>query len=193
MGKGRLVVLASGWQPADSQLARSSKFVPLMSALLESRNPRPVIAANQRVGDRVPLPVADDAVKSMIVRKPDGAAVTIARQTAFFDETDQPGLYTLDTPAGASSFAVNLDPLESKTTPLPVETIEQFGVRLANHSRKNIDREQLRQMYNAELEGRQKLWRWLILAVIGILIFETWLAGRTIDRPRSIRAEALTT
>ena len=40
-------------------------------------------------------------------------------------------------------------------------------------------------MYNAELEGRQKLWRWLILAVIGILIFETWLAGRTIDRPRS--------
>ena len=39
IGKGRLVVLASGWQPADSQLARSSKFVPLMSALLESSKP----------------------------------------------------------------------------------------------------------------------------------------------------------
>ena len=102
-------------------------------------------------------------------------------------------MYTIDTPAGASSFAVNLDPLESKTAPLPVETIEQLGVRLASHSRQNVDREQLRQMYNAELEGRQKLWRWLILAVIGILIFETWLAGRTIDRPRSLRAEALTT
>ncbi len=193
MGKGRLVVLASGWQPADSQLARSSKFVPLMSALLESPNPRPVVAANQRVGDRVPLPATDDAIKSTTVRKPDGTSVTIARQAAFFDETDQPGLYTLDTTAGATSFAVNLDPLESKTTPLPVETIEQFGVRLANHSRKTFDREQLRQMYNAELEGRQKLWRWLILAVIGILIFETWLAGRTINGPRSIRAEALTT
>jgi hypothetical protein len=48
-------------------------------------------------------------------------------------------------------------------------------------------------MYNAELEGRQKLWRWLILAVIGILIIETWLAGRTIDASRSIRAEALAT
>ena len=193
MGKGRLVVLASGWQPADSQLARSSKFVPLMSALLESPNPKPVVAANQRVGDRVPLPVVDEADKSMIVRKPDGTSVTVARQSAYFGETDQPGLYTLDTPAGASSFAVNLDPLESKTTPLPVETIEQFGVRVASHSRKNIDRDQLRQMYNAELEGRQKLWRWLILAVIGILIFETWLAGRTLDASRSIRAEALTT
>ena len=192
IGKGRLVVLASGWQPADSQLARSSKFVPIMSAMLEPRNPRPVVAANQRVGDRVPLPVDAAAVKSMVVHKPDGAAVTIAPQTTFFDQTDQPGVYTLDTPAGASSFAVNLDPLESKTTPLPVETIEQFGVRLTNHSRQNVDREQLRQMYNAELEGRQKLWRWLILGVIGILIFETWLAGRTTDRPRSIRAEALT-
>src|SRR5207253_1730444 len=28
-GKGRLVVLASGWAPADSQIARSSKFFPL--------------------------------------------------------------------------------------------------------------------------------------------------------------------
>jgi Aerotolerance regulator N-terminal/von Willebrand factor type A domain len=193
VGKGRLVVLASGWRPADGQLARSSKFVPLMWALLQPRNPRPVIAANQRVGDRVPIVVADESVKSMVVHKPDGAAVTIARETGVFDETDEPGLYTVDMPAGESSFAVNLDPLESKTAALQVETIEQLGVRLASHSRQNIDRDQLRQMYNAELEGRQKLWRWLILAVIGILIFETWLAGRTIDRPRSLRAEALTT
>lgn len=193
VGKGRLVVFSSGWQPADGQLARSSKFVPLMWALLEPRTPRPVIAANQKVGDRVPLVITDEAVKSITVHKPDGSAVTIARTTGVFDETDQPGLYTIDLPAGASSFAVNLDPLESKTAPLHVETIEQLGVRLASHSRQSIDREQLRQMYNAELEGRQKLWRWLILAVLGILIFETWLAGRTIDRSPSLRAEALTT
>ena len=56
LGKGRLLVMASGWRRADGQLARSSKFVPLMWALLQPRNPRPVIAANQRVGDRVPLP-----------------------------------------------------------------------------------------------------------------------------------------
>ncbi len=128
--------------------------------------------------------VADDAVTS-IDRPQAGRCRRHDRSPdGFFDETDQPGLYTIDTPAGASSFAVNLDPLESKTAPLHVETIEQFGVRLANHSRQDVDREQLRQMHNAELEGRQKFWRWLILAVIGILIVETWLAGRTVDRPR---------
>ena len=45
---------------------------------------------------------------------------------------------------------------------------------------------------NAELEGRQKLWRWLILAAIGVLIVETWLAGR-LRRTRSTRVEAPTT
>jgi hypothetical protein len=188
--RGRLCIMASGWQPADSQLARSSKFVPLMTALLEDRNPKPE-AASKLVGEPVPLPApVDESVKSVIVHKPDGTTVTLAPQNAIFDATDQPGLYAVDTPAGATWFAVNLDPLESKTAPLPAETIEQYGIRLANHSQKTVDREQRRQMYNAELENRQKLWRWLILAAIGILILETWLAGRAIDRPRLIRAEA---
>ncbi len=56
LGKGRLVVLASGWNPVDSQLARSSKFVPLMAALLEGRTPPPVELASHTVLDRVPLP-----------------------------------------------------------------------------------------------------------------------------------------
>ena len=93
---------------------------------------------------------------------------------------------------GPRSFVVNLDPAESKTAPLDVETLEQFGCRLANPTRTQVDREQLRQMQNAELEGRQKLWRWLILAAIGVLIVETWLAGR-IKRPRPAQAEALST
>jgi hypothetical protein len=87
---------------------------------------------------------------------------------------------------------VNLDPAESKTSPMAVETLEQYGCRLSNPSRSRVDREQLRQMHNAELEGRQKLWRWLILAALGVLIVETWLAGR-LQRPRLAHAEALST
>jgi hypothetical protein len=191
IGKGRLVILASGWQPADSQLARSSKFVPLMSALLEARDPTPIGAPSHFVSDRVPLPVIEGSTTGLIVHKPDGAAVTAAAGAAFFSETDQAGLYVVDTPAGARSFAVNLDPLESKTAPLNVETLEQFGCRLAAHVPKAPDREQARQMYNLELENRQKLWRWLILAAIGVLIVETWLAGKRVASSRPARAEAL--
>ena len=37
IGHGRLIVFTSGWNPIDSQLARSTKFVPLMTGLLEMR------------------------------------------------------------------------------------------------------------------------------------------------------------
>src|SRR5207249_11836288 len=112
----------------------------------------------------------------LVVHRPSGGMVTLSPGTTSFAETDQPGVYTIDTPDGTRSFAVNLDPAESKTSPLHAETLEQFGCRLVNPARKLVDREQLRQMHNAELEGRQKLWRWLILAAIGVLIAETWLA-----------------
>ena len=85
---------------------------------------------------------------------------------------------------------MNLDPSESKTAPLAVETLEQFGCRLAmSASRVENDREVMRQMQSAELEGRQKLWRPLILAAIGVLIVETWLAGWP-GRTRPSHAEA---
>jgi hypothetical protein len=179
VGRGRLVVLASGWNPVDSQLARSSKFVPLMAALLEGRTPPPVELASLTVLDRVPLPGTDKTT----IRKPDGSTVDLETGATSFDGTDLPGVYAIDSPLGSRSFAVNLDPLESKTTPLGVETLEKLGVHLsAGPAKEALDREHLRQLQNAELEGRQKLWRALILAAIGILILETWLAGR-LTRP----------
>ncbi len=191
IGKGKLYVLTSGWQPADSQLARSSKFVPLMTALLEINNPRLSVGANYVVHDRIPLPDADGAGGGLTIHKPGGEIVKTTGGHRF-SETDEPGVYTIDSPVGAQSFAVNLDPLESKTSTLPKETLEQFGCRLATGSTKQTETDLGRQMQSAELENRQQLWRWLILAAILVLIFETWLAGRQ-SRPRLARAEALPT
>ena len=182
VGRGRLVVFASGWSPADSQLARSSKFVPIMASLLEGRTPPPIELASLTVGDRVPLAGAETPT----IRKPDGSTVEVRPGASTFDGTDEPGLYAVDSPGGSRAFAVNLDPLESRTTPLASETLERLGVRLSTGpAREALDREHLRQMQNAELEGRQSLWRGLILAAIGVLILETWLAGRLKKRPAS--------
>lgn len=189
--KGRVVVMTSGWNPLDSQLARSSKFVPLMAAFLVGRGPIRVAAEDHRVHDRVALPV-DDESGEVDVRKPDGSIVPAHATRGSFTETDLPGVYSIDSGGRASAFAVNLDSDESKTSPLPVETLEQFGARLANPERRAAAVEQRRQLQNLELESRQKLWRWLILIAIGVLIVETWLAGRLSRRPLA-NAEALAT
>jgi len=49
---------------------------------------------------------------------------------------------------------------------------------LGQNSSREKRAEQLRQQRDIELESRQKVWRWLIVAALGVLILETWLAGR---------------
>ena len=100
LGKGRLVIMTSGWSPADSQLARSSKFVPLMSGLLEGRNAGRWTPRITWFTTACRCRGIDGAV-SLTVHKPDGTTVTIPRDRDVFAETDQPGVYTIDTAGGA--------------------------------------------------------------------------------------------
>ncbi len=192
IGKGHLVVLTAGWQPADSQWARSSKFVPLMQSLLERHNPGLFEARSYFVGERVRLPAQDSDASDIVVHKPAGSAATLSSGSEYFTETDEPGVYAMDLPAGVQHFAVNLDPQESRTTPLPVETLEQWGAQLTSEEKRTVKANQERQLRNVELEGRQKIWQWLIVAVLTVLIAETWLAGR-LSRPSLNQAEALAT
>jgi hypothetical protein len=171
-GRGRLVIFASGWHPADSQLARSSKFVPLMIALLEMRVGRQPSATQYRVGDRIPM-----ANGTTGVRKPDRTVVALAKDANVFEVTDQPGVYVFGTPAGPRPFAVNLDPAESLTAAATAETLEQFGCRLAKRNAETDAHEANQQQRNVELERNQSIWRVLMLAAIAVLLVETGLAG----------------
>ena len=186
-GRGRVVILASGWGPADSQLARSSKFPPLMAALLDTPGRSADLPAARVVGSKVPLPEGATSI-----RKPDGSTIKLASGASMFDGASEPGVYLVQTARGPREFAVNLDPSESRTSPLEPETLERLGCRLASSEAKvEAGREATRQLQIQELEGRQKLWRPLILAAIAILIVETWLAGRLVrTQPNRVEGDA---
>jgi aerotolerance regulator-like protein/VWA domain-containing protein len=184
LGKGSVVIFTSSWRPADSQFALSSKFVPLLHALLEQSSNLPAQKAQYFVGDEVPLPPAAGVSDSshneaapLTIRKPDGTEVA-AGAGSKFTATDQPGIYTV-TP-GALRFVVNLAPEESRTSPLPTERFTSLGVPLRKSvatSREQAARHEAR-VQAAELENRQKLWRWLIVAALGVLLIETLFAAR---------------
>jgi hypothetical protein len=182
VGKGTLYVLATGWQPGDSQLALSSKFLPLLFSLLEQAGGiRPQITQHT-VGDTVPLAATNAAVR---ITKPDGTSLTLGAGTAAVIQTDQPGIFTAVSGTVTQRFAVNLDPLESKTAPLPVEELEHLGLPVTRADGKTVAQvtEAKRQLANAELEGRQKLWRWLIAGALVFVTMETLLAGWLARRP----------
>jgi hypothetical protein len=178
VGKGSVYVLTSGWHPSDSQLARSWKFVLLVSRLIDGgRRGRP---------DRVyfvvnePVPIGEQTIgdKNVTITKPDGTKVVVSAKEGTFVGTDQPGVYSLTDDDGAELFAVNLDPLESRTAAVGAETLEQFGCRLVGPNAVAENHQRRQYLHDMQLESRQKLWQWLVLSALGLVVAETWLAGR---------------
>jgi hypothetical protein len=87
---------------------------------------------------------------------------------------------------------VNLDPAESRTAPLPIEELARLAVPVkAREIALAKPAERSAQLHKAELESRQKLWRWLIVGALVVLIVETWVAGR-ITRRAVVPAESPT-
>ena len=178
LGQGQLVCMACGWHPEDSDLALSSKFVPLIHSILESGGALTAQASQYVVGDTVPLP-ALHAGSDMRIRLPDNTTVPVPSGQENFAATDQPGIYAVESLAGRHAFAVNLAPRESRTAVMPTDELEQLGAVLKDSFAESVaPTSQLRQQRNlAALEHEQKIWRWVLLAVWMVLLMEIGLSA----------------
>lgn len=181
LGKGSLLVLSAGWHPADSQLAVSSKFLPLMQTILDWSGSAAPARSQFEVGQALPSPAsAGDALQW---RKPDGKVVTLPAGTPF-SETDLPGIYLVTGGSRTRRFAVNLPLDESRTAPLSSDDFARLGVPLSTAVASAVVTSPAakRRFLEEELENRQKLWRWLVLGLLGIALVEIvlggWLANR---------------
>lgn len=225
IGKGWLRIATSTWTPADSQLALSTKFVPLLegliarqdlmaggsqyvlgepiSLLMSNVSPPPPSTTQPSAGGATrpaqlaqstqpatrPEVIAGTPGRRAVVA-PDGRRIEVLSTATTFEGADRPGIYRLITGNRDEeiALAVNLPPEESRTTPLAVEDFERWGAKLAQSggnsapegAEATATRE--RRLHLAELENRQKMWRWLILGVLLLLAAETALAGRLAHR-----------
>jgi len=198
IGNGNLLVLSAGWNPADSQLAVSSKFVPLMWTILDWSGGVTSARAQFQIGEPIPSPVRAAVLgvvkpreggptQDSFWRKPDGKIVTLAAD-APFTQTDIPGIYTVSFGARTLPFAVNLPLDECRTAPMSSDDLARLGVPLQSapeFAAARIPGAQ-RQVLRAEWEARQKLWRWLIVGLLAAALVEILLAGWLARRVKTI-------
>ena len=180
--RGRVILFAAGWQPADSQFARSSKFPMLMFRLLEQSASIVTRQGTQSVGSSIAWPATSrlETAATGTARLPDGTEVELQSVNEPFTKTDSPGLYTLSVPGLSEQVAVNLSADESRTAPMTLEQLETYGMKLKSRERpqdQQRERDRQRQLQLAELEQSQKLWQQILLAVIVVLLLETFLTG----------------
>jgi len=192
VGKGSLLILTCGWHPSDSQLALSSKFVPLLYSLLEYSG---VFAGQQSqyfVGDYISIPHSiRTGISNIKIRKPDDSLVSLETNQEVFTDTDLPGIYSIETSEGSHLFAVNLPPRECQTAAMQIEDIERYGVSFRQSSEINADQATLvkSQSNFAALEYEQKVWRWVLFILLVVSLIEIWLAGWLTRSPSNLKGE----
>ena len=196
VGKGTLLVLTSGWHPSDSQLALSSKFVPLLYSILEYGGVLTEQPLQYFVGDHVSVPhSARSESANFKVRKPDDSLISLDAGQQSFTQTDLPGIYAIESSAGSarSEFAINLPTKESQTAAMPIEDLEKLGISLSQQVQEvrtvesRFSGEQTRRSAFGRigLEYEQKVWRWVFIALLAVSLIEIWLAG-WLTRPPSV-------
>ncbi len=182
-GGGRALVLTFGWHPEDSQLALSTKFVPLIYAVVNAGSVVGETVTAVLVGDSYTLPAvpADRAKETIQLRRPDGTEIAVTGGTAQFADTMVPGIYSFSAAGRVHRFAVNVDPMESRTRQVGLDelpriaavvTVPAAGPSVIGQSGQSKTLE-----VAAEIESRQKLWRWAIAAALAVLLIETLTAG----------------
>jgi hypothetical protein len=214
VGQGRMQLVTSGWSPGDSQLALSTKFVPLLEGLVRPKGGT-AIEAQYPVGEPIALPAGEAAGAARTMVDPAGKRHDLPAGATVFTAADAPGIYRLlggnvpmtapattraarasatapaaaenAPPANVGQVAVNIAPDEGQTLPLAAQDFAQYGAKLEAKPATEEQTTLERRLKLTELENRQKIWRWLIVGVLALLCLETALAGRLTRRAQNDR------
>ena len=173
-GPGRLWIMTTGWARDTSQLALSTKFIPLLVGFLGE------VAHGFHQDRRLHVGQAIDLSKqaALSVTDPNGRMTKIRGEERYRD-TDTVGFYTIGDGQGDWQVAVNLAPAESRSESIDLTRLESLGVPVGRLPDASESLQAKRQMRSSELESYQQIWRWIIVIAIGLLAIETYLAGRS--------------
>ncbi|MEZ5327841.1 MAG: BatA domain-containing protein [Verrucomicrobiales bacterium] len=198
-GQGTVLTFTSSWKRADSQLALSTKFIPLLYAVLSNQAAATDTGTFVHVGEPFPVNIppseegeAQPPAGSVVgtVTAPDDSITSVTADDAgVFRNTTMPGLYSVTVGDQTSVVAVNLDPNESEIDPLDTEIIRKMvepkivveeATADTTPSTATTAEERAEQRSRAKdlaKEKQQRLWRYLLFAVLALVIFEIWYSA----------------
>lgn len=194
---GRIMMLATGWHPTDSQMALSTRFAPLLTRILSLAAPAQKDQIVQTVGDIIrpgelvssaewTVTMADgESLSAEDIEAADGKENDPLTATVMLEE---PGRYmvtgkTEDGEDRSVTLIAGLAAVESRTEMLPVGQLQVLGIGVESIRDRNTEtdasdaRAAAGQLSAGDLEEKQKWWRWFLLAGLACLMLESLWAS----------------
>lgn len=176
-GEGVLNVFTSSWRPVDSQLALTTKFAPLLHAMLERAAGSVGVTKMLVVGDELELPEGERKMTmpgGEIVEREEGKTGLKAMA---------PGLYR----SGTAVYPVQVEPEESEVTPMTKVDLNSLNLPMKGLPDATVIAEMNRKVTETEEERRQKWSWWLLLGAALLFVAESTLSSAF---PRKIPARS---
>ena len=178
VGAGKVILFTSSLDAEWNNLPVKAIFLPLIYQTLDYVASERKGQKSLLVGDSVPLRNAQLTPlnnSDCAVKYPSGKKV-VPEGDVFYD-TSEPGIYEIRKNNKTSYVAVNVDPRESDLTPIPPDELQDLVARVSETNIQSVSFSGVK--LDEQQEKNQKIWRFVILGVILLLIAETWLANRT--------------
>ena len=177
-GQGRVLLFTSSLDTQWNNLPRQGLYVPFVHETLRYLGLYEEKKPSYMVGEPVRLRLPPG--NAMRVIGPNGAETVLTSATAkeiFYRSTDRPGFYDVRGHHSQDILAVNVSPVESDLSFVPPERI---GNALTNDApRATVSRAAGVSSLATHAEKSQRLWWWVLLAVLFLGMGETLLANRT--------------
>ncbi|MBT5874902.1 MAG: VWA domain-containing protein [Candidatus Latescibacteria bacterium] len=182
-GSGRILMLSSTFSLAWNDLPIRGVFLPFLYQTVDYLGDRLGRSGANRnfflVGESVRL----ESTRSMTITSPSNVRSMVsgsADQTPLFTETNETGLYQVGPKDSGEMFAVNLDTDESDISHVDIEEFVSAVINPVTESQEARElKAQASMVENTEVERRQKLWWYLSLMLLVVVLAETLIASRT--------------
>lgn len=187
LGNGKVLVFTSSFNTTWTDLPVSEMFVPLAYQIVRYGLDGPGARSGYTVGDAVALEGRPG--DEWEVRAPGNRLYRVqvdSSGTGVFRETEEPGNYQAAGSGSSFLFSVNVDPKESDLETRDEE--EAFAAVAAQAQDVPRTPAEAATAAITENEREQKLWRYLLLIVIGLFAFETVYANRKVSSTGRKRA-----
>jgi hypothetical protein len=178
VGNGRVLLFTSSLDPVWNNFPRQVMYPPMVHETVRymagSRDPK----SSFLVGEIAPLTVPAAGVAR--VTSPTGRETLLPSAPAgmaFFEATDQPGIYQTQSGTRAGRFSVNVPARESDFETLSDQEMRDW-VTVSEEGQALPDAVRASQR-TVQREASQQYWWWLLLLVFGLGFFDTFLANRT--------------
>jgi hypothetical protein len=173
--EGKVILFASSMDLEWNNLPLQGLFLPFIHETLRHLVQPELKQRAYQIGDSFSLDISGEA-NTVAAQNSNGVEIDFTNEE-FVIEAEFPGLINADIDGESIRFAINTLPEESNFSRLPVDNLFDSIINPDTNPIKS--RETQNAQLAEELEKSQRIWWWILILVMALVLAESLIANRT--------------